>query len=519
MFINRLLVIESIIERGCTAMIASRLRTQWPMIVIALAFMIAQMLPGAAMLHAQESFQATHYGLLTGAEEVPSVETDGVGVIIMRLDELAGTLEYRISVTGLSGPITAAHFHTGSYGETGPPVHSITFPPGKTTATGRWTGLTPDDISNINTGGIYVNVHTTQNPEGEIRSQIEAHINGFALLDAQSEVPAGTDTVARGTALLLIDPTTHTILYSVNWQGLSGPATNAHFHRGAPGVAGPVVQPITLQTGDSSTTGTWAGISNDDWNALMSGQIYINIHTAKHQSGEIRGQVLMSDLYTAAISATNEVPPATASTGEGTGYALFDFDPRTGVGVLNGGFVIGGTTGIASVAHLHRGAKGANGGVILPLNVAGDVGEAWIADYTLFGADTAASLRASGVYANFHTAQFPNGELRGQLIPGALNLAAQSASVPGVAISSGSNDLRATLDPVSGALTIRVDDPTLRTHARVALYSTLGELISTVPVDGNIVRFNGGDLPAGMYLVQLIVDNRMAASTRVVIAR
>jgi hypothetical protein len=500
-------------------MIASRLRTQWPIIVIALAFLIALILPGATALHAQESFQATHYGLLTGDDEVPAVTTDGVGIIIMRLDALARTLEYRITVTGLSGPITAAHFHTGNYGETGPPVHSITFPPGKTTATGMWTGLTDDDIFNINTSGVYVNVHTAQNPEGEIRTQTEAHLNAFATLNAQSEVPAGTDTVAAGSALLLINPTTHTILYAVNWQGLSGPATNAHFHRGASGVAGSVVHPIELQTGDSSTTGTWSGISNDDWAALLKGEIYINIHTAQHPNGEIRGQVLMSDLYTAAISASNEVPPAAASTAEGTGYAFFDFDPHTGQGVLNGAFIIGGTTGIASVAHLHRAPRGTNGGVILPLISLDDVGEGWLANSTLFGGDTAASIRASGLYANFHTAQFPNGELRGQLIPGALNLVAQAASVPGVAVGSRSDQLRATLDPLSGALTIHVDDPTLRADARVALYSTLGELISTVPVDGEIVRFNGGDLPAGMYLVQLIVDNRMTASTRVVIAR
>ena len=73
--------------------------------------------------------------------------------------------------------VTQAHFHLGAPGEIGQPVHTIT---NLTVdgAYGTWTStdlinpLTPALVFALENGNIYVNVHTTQFVDGEIRGQI-----------------------------------------------------------------------------------------------------------------------------------------------------------------------------------------------------------------------------------------------------------------------------------------------------------------------------------------------------------
>jgi len=133
---------------------------------------------------------------------------------------------------------------------------------------------------------------------------------GVALLTATlavaQEVPppnAATPPTARGAAVLLFDPATNTLNFSLAYAGLSGAAVAAHFHRGAAGVAGPVVQTICgppnqnpLLGGCPATpsgflTGTW-NVPADLTQALLTGELYINVHTQLNPPGELRGQVV-----------------------------------------------------------------------------------------------------------------------------------------------------------------------------------------------------------------------------------
>lgn len=89
-----------------------------------------------------------------------------------------GGLVYEIIVDGLSGAITAAHFHNAAAGTNGSPVHDLTFTEesaGVWVASGTWdssNGLTPALIDELKAGRLYVNVHTAANPSGELRGQI-----------------------------------------------------------------------------------------------------------------------------------------------------------------------------------------------------------------------------------------------------------------------------------------------------------------------------------------------------------
>lgn len=110
-----------------------------------------------------------------------------------------------------------------------------------------------------------------------------------ATLNGASEVPAKT-TDGKGTASASLDTATKVMTYGVQYTGLSGPATAAHFHGPAEvGTNAGVMIPIA--SFKSPFTGT-AGLSDAQAADLAMGRLYINLHTSKFPNGEIRGQVL-----------------------------------------------------------------------------------------------------------------------------------------------------------------------------------------------------------------------------------
>lgn len=110
-----------------------------------------------------------------------------------------------------------------------------------------------------------------------------------ASLDGASETPPN-DSKGTGAMTASFDPTTSTLTWSIDYSGLTGPAVAAHFHGPAPagkaaGVEVPLAAPL-----DSPMKGS-AKLTAEQAKDLMAGQMYVNIHTAEHKPGEIRGQV------------------------------------------------------------------------------------------------------------------------------------------------------------------------------------------------------------------------------------
>jgi CHRD domain len=130
---------------------------------------------------------------LSGAEEVPSVDTRARGVGIFHLSADGTELSYRLIASNIEN-VMMAHIHCCAgpganagvavwlYPEDGPPPeviegrHSGTLATGTITSAdlvGDFAGMSLADlVDEIIAGNAYVNVHTTQNPGGEIRGQL-----------------------------------------------------------------------------------------------------------------------------------------------------------------------------------------------------------------------------------------------------------------------------------------------------------------------------------------------------------
>ena len=108
-----------------------------------------------------------------------------------------------------------------------------------------------------------------------------------AKLDAASSVPAN-DSKGTGNAEATYDTATKTLTWNVDFSGLTGPATAAHFHGPAePGKNAPVA---VLIANNPTSPAKGSAMLNDQQAAdLMAGRWYVNVHTMEHRGGEIRG--------------------------------------------------------------------------------------------------------------------------------------------------------------------------------------------------------------------------------------
>jgi len=222
---------------------------------------------------------------LSGANVIPKVETKASGVAIFRIYEKEKILDYYLDVFDLNN-VTASHIHLGAAGENGAVAIPLTAPAqGK--SSGRVT-ITDGDLTNLKSGNFYVNVHTQQNPAGEIRGQImDKPLQFMASLDGSQVTPPVT-TGASGEANLILSEDLMKLSYTVTVHNIEN-ITASHIHIGGRGENGGVSIPIA--SGPFDTKSGEADLSADQLDALLSERFYINVHTTQNPAGEIRGQI------------------------------------------------------------------------------------------------------------------------------------------------------------------------------------------------------------------------------------
>ena len=234
-------------------------------------------------------------GVMQGSQEVPANSSTGQGTIIVKYNNESKLLELTGDYQGLSTPITASHIHSPAAAGSNAAVLINLANTGGTSGvlTGTAT-LTPAQEADLQNSLMYVNVHNSNFPGGELRAQLTPNTGESALLatnlQGSQEVPANSST-ATGNVTVLIDKAALKVYVTGSFTGLSTAATAGHIHTGAAGTNGPVTVGLSPTNATSGTITGNATITPVFMETLLSGGTYVNIHNATFPGGEIRGQL------------------------------------------------------------------------------------------------------------------------------------------------------------------------------------------------------------------------------------
>ncbi len=137
-----------------------------------------------------------------------------------------------------------------------------------------------------------------------------------ANLTTGAEVPPVTGE-GTGLASVTISDDGTSIDYEVSYQDLTGPVAAAHIHFGSETEAGGVIFPLehgaspfagTLTEADFTPLEGGPQTYEEALDAIRDGMTYVNLHTAAHEGGEIRGQLLA--VPDTATTAPDQAPSA-----------------------------------------------------------------------------------------------------------------------------------------------------------------------------------------------------------------
>lgn len=358
---------------------------------------------------------------LDGSQLVPATNTTAYGLAAFNLSKDSSKIYYTLVTEGVSGVLTQARLNFGAFGKNGALALDITNGISGKFASGTIDLPSPSLIDSLRTGKVYIDLGTVLHPNGtELRGQLinnSKFLYFNAVLNGQQEVPS-VPTAAVGIADIRLNTNLDTLWYDVVNTGLSGPITNAHLHAGAPGVAGSVVIDILPGLVGNRIIGiiTGSALNKNFIAQLLRGDLYVNLHTAIHPNGEIRGQVyrVARQGYTINLNGQQEVPPVTTNA-KGSGIVSIN---REGD---NAHFMIVVDGLVATAGHFHKQVAGQSGDPIFdlaPYYINGGAFGYWKASNNAFpfNPKTVNAFHTDSVYVNIHTAANPNGEIRGQVI-------------------------------------------------------------------------------------------------------
>ncbi len=235
-------------------------------------------------------------------------------------------------------------------------------------------------------------------------------------LSTKNENPAvfGRNETGTATMQLFSD---NSLTYTIAVSGLaSGDALNAaHLHAGDVITNGGVILGLNPSFSGGNANGTVENLPLSLVDSLKNNvnDIYFNVHSVQSASGLVRGQINVALELAADVTMTgaNEVPAVT-TTATGLGQIRMTADKKVYTRVTINNLE---AADAMTAAHIHRGAAGVNGPVIVGFySSAAEFGTAKIItvdDATYF------SLRNDPIYFNAHSTANPAGKVRGQIRP------------------------------------------------------------------------------------------------------
>lgn len=446
---------------------------------------------------------------LGGDQEVPPVTTTASGAATFELSADRTRLRYTVELNGLEPEnILQAHLHVAPRGFNGPVVlFLIDGPPDSLTLTGELSAADliaradvgvidfDDFVDRLLDGDVYANVHTVAHPGGEIRGQLAAPQSFPSSLDGAQEVPPVV-TTANGRARFTLNETGTALRFALTTSIASDQILQAHLHAAPRGFNGPVVLFLadsgfgTLRMGTLTAAdlipNADAGINNfaDLVEALRAGDIYANVHTIAHPSGEVRGQLRAPTEFVADLTGAQEVPPVD-SDATGQSRIVLAPDEQSLRVVLSTSL----TAPEIVQAHIEIGIPGENGPVAFFLAESSFVSPRLVTltpdDFIPSPVaptyeDFLAALRSEMTYVNVRTVDNPDGEIRGQIF----------APITLSAMLDGAQEVPMVTTDASGRGQVVIDAE--RARMRFAL------TVSDLPDDDEILQAHIHTAPIGV---------------------
>ncbi|SDX03104.1 CHRD domain-containing protein [Amycolatopsis xylanica] len=259
-----------------------------------------------------------------------------------------------------------------------------------------------------------------------------------AELSGKNEIPVpGGPKVGDpdGKAVQVIRIQGNQVSFGIKWKNIGAP-TAGHIHQGDAKSNGPVKVGFFATALPATLSAVTGKVTVDD-KALLDalktnpGTFYANLHTAEFPGGAVRGQfkkidrqvdlnrVLHAGDLSSLASGDQEVQaPGGPAAGDPDGSATSFVSAKHGEVDFSFAFS---NIGAPTLGHIHQGAAGVNGAVVVPLftadgglpaSITGIAGTA-----TKVPGDITRKLNANpgDFYTNLHTAAFPGGAVRGQL--------------------------------------------------------------------------------------------------------
>jgi hypothetical protein len=139
-------------------------KTMTKSLLLPLAFGIAVAFAGPACA---ETFKV----MLDAKSEVPPNSSTGTGTADVDFDAATKKLTWKLTYSGMTGPVSAAHFHGPAEAGKNAGV-AVAIPNAGTSPAEGSAILTDAQAADLTAGKYYINVHTAANPGGEIRGQV-----------------------------------------------------------------------------------------------------------------------------------------------------------------------------------------------------------------------------------------------------------------------------------------------------------------------------------------------------------
>jgi 5'-nucleotidase len=115
----------------------------------------------------------------------------------------------------------------------------------------------------------------------------------IANMSGNFEVPGPGDPNGTGSATIRLNAGQRTVCWDISAADITLPASAAHIHRGAVGVAGGIVVTLSPPGASGNATGCVGGVNRALVQEIVDfpERFYVNVHTSDYPAGAIRGQL------------------------------------------------------------------------------------------------------------------------------------------------------------------------------------------------------------------------------------